>query len=309
MSQTRTISHSASGASFQFHEFGATVISFKTSSNRECLFLSKDAKLDGSKAVRGGIPLVFPQFGQPDKSMPQHGFLRNNFWKVDESSAYDNESGAGISLTLDLKDAKNSRGGKWDEDTKLDCKCTFSIKVEASKMTTELEIKNTADEQFDFQTLQHTYFRVDDGAAYDPNQCYVKGLEGYVVSDKISNEEYTLGTDPICLEGNVDRVYTPPTGKNVVSVLIGVGSGNVVKLTAFGTCDDSAVPTSCVVWNPYKEKASAMSDFRNDQVSFSLRLRRMSQNVQLTNSRCDLLVCGDDLRGTRTLGGHFSRRW
>jgi len=51
----------------------------------------------------------------------------------------------------------------------------------------------------------------------------------------------------------------------VVSVSIGVGSGNIVKLTASGTCDDSAVPTSCVVWNPYKEKAAAMSDFGNDQ--------------------------------------------
>ncbi|KAL3940269.1 MAG: hypothetical protein SGBAC_005163 [Bacillariaceae sp.] len=265
MSQIRTIIHSSSGASVQFHEFGATVISFKTSSDRECLFLSRDAKLDGSKAVRGGIPLVFPQFGQPDKSMPQHGFLRNNFWKVDDSSTYDNESGAGISLTLHLGDVKNSRGGKWDENTKYDVLATFSINVEATKLTTELSITNTAGEKFDFQTLQHTYFRVEHGAAYDPTQCYVKGLEGYAVSDKISNEEYTLGADPIVLEGNVDRVYSPQSGKDVVSVSIGVGSGKVMKLTASGTCEDSIVPVSCVVWNPYKEKAEAMSDFGSDQ--------------------------------------------
>ncbi|CAJ1958444.1 unnamed protein product [Cylindrotheca closterium] len=267
MSQIRTINHSASGASFQFHEFGATVISFKTSSNRECLFLSRDAKLDGSKAVRGGIPLVFPQFGQPDKSMPQHGFLRNNIWKIDESSAYDNESGAGISLTLNLKDVKNSRGGKWDENTKYDLVATFSINVEAAKMSTELSITNTgtAGEKFDFQTLQHTYFRVDDRAAYDLKQCYVKGLEGYAVFDQITNETSTVGADPIVLEGNVDRIYTPPSGKEVVSVNIGVGGGKVMKLTASGICDDSAIPVSCVVWNPYKEKAAAMSDFGNDQ--------------------------------------------
>ena len=267
-SQIRTISHSASGASFQFHELGATVISFKTADNRECLFLSRDAKLQSrNRAIRGGIPLCFPQFGQPDKSMPQHGFLRTNFWKVDESSVYDNDSGAGISLTLDLKDAENSRGGKWDENTTLDCTATFTIKVDAFKMTTELEIKNTAGEKFDFQALQHTYFRVENGAAYDPNECYVKGLQGYKVSDKITNEEYSLGADPIVLEGNVDRVYAPPNGKDVVSVSIGVGGGKVMKLTASGTCDDSAVPVSCVVWNPYKEKAEEMSDFGSDQVS------------------------------------------
>ena len=266
MSQIRTITHSASGASVQFHEFGATVTSFKTSGNRECLFLSKDAKMDGSKAVRGGIPLVFPQFGQPDKSMPQHGFLRNNFWKVDESSAYDNETGAGISLSLDLKDVKNSRGGKWDENTKFDCTATLSIKVDASKLTTELSIKNTAGENFDFQTLQHTYFRVEDGAAFDPKQCYVKGLEGYAVYDQITKEESTLGSEPIPLEGNVDRIYTPPNGRDVVSVNIGVGGGKVMKLTASGMCNDAVAPISCVVWNPYKEKAAAMSDFGDDQV-------------------------------------------
>jgi len=199
--------------------------------------------------------------------MPQHGFLRNNFWKVDEASVYDNESGAGISLTLELKDAKNSRGGKWDGKTTLDCTAIFTIKVDANTMTTVLEIKNTAAEKFDFQTLQHTYFRVDDGAAYDPKKCYVKGLEGYAVSDKITNEEYTLGIDPVILEDNVDRVYTPPSGKDVVSVSIGVGGGKTMKLTASGTCGDSTVPVSCVVWNPFKEKAAAMSDFGNDQVS------------------------------------------
>lgn len=38
---------------------GATVISWK-SAGRENLWLSEKAVLDGSKAVRGGIPVVFP---------------------------------------------------------------------------------------------------------------------------------------------------------------------------------------------------------------------------------------------------------
>ena len=39
---------------------GATVISWKTANGREQLFLSDKAVLDGSKAVRGGVPIVFP---------------------------------------------------------------------------------------------------------------------------------------------------------------------------------------------------------------------------------------------------------
>ena len=39
---------------------GATVISWKSASGEDNLFLSSKAILDGSKPVRGGIPLIFP---------------------------------------------------------------------------------------------------------------------------------------------------------------------------------------------------------------------------------------------------------
>ena len=50
----------------------------------ETLFLNfVQAKLDGSKAIRGGIPVVFPNFG-PWKLGPQHGFARISSWTVDQ---------------------------------------------------------------------------------------------------------------------------------------------------------------------------------------------------------------------------------
>ena len=53
------------GESVEVLLYGATVISWK-SKGRENLFLSSKAHLDGSKAVRGGIPLVFPVSGMFD---------------------------------------------------------------------------------------------------------------------------------------------------------------------------------------------------------------------------------------------------
>ena len=47
------------GDSVEILLYGATVISWKSNS-KENLWLSKAAKLDGSKPVRGGIPVVFP---------------------------------------------------------------------------------------------------------------------------------------------------------------------------------------------------------------------------------------------------------
>ena len=40
--------------------YGATVISWRGSNGKENLFVSEKAALDGSKPVRGGIPVVFP---------------------------------------------------------------------------------------------------------------------------------------------------------------------------------------------------------------------------------------------------------
>jgi glucose-6-phosphate 1-epimerase len=136
--------------------------------------------LDGSKAVRGGIPLVFPHFGpDPQNMMPQHGFLRMNYWTVDESSIYDDDSSAGITYTLDLQDVKQSRGGLWDEQqTRYNCLCCYHIKIEQSKLITTLEIKNTGKTSFHFQALLHTYYKVDDQSALDGTKCYVSGLDG-----------------------------------------------------------------------------------------------------------------------------------
>ena len=47
------------GDSVEILLYGATVISWK-SSGKDNLWLSEDANLEGKKAVRGGIPVVFP---------------------------------------------------------------------------------------------------------------------------------------------------------------------------------------------------------------------------------------------------------
>jgi D-hexose-6-phosphate mutarotase len=40
-------------------------------------------------AIRGGVPLVFPQFGQPQKTMASHGFARISHWALGQSDAQD----------------------------------------------------------------------------------------------------------------------------------------------------------------------------------------------------------------------------
>lgn len=57
---SRVTANLPTGQQLQVLLYGATVISWKSANGKENLFLSSKAHLDGSKPVRGGIPLVFP---------------------------------------------------------------------------------------------------------------------------------------------------------------------------------------------------------------------------------------------------------
>lgn len=63
--------------------------------------MSSKAALDGSKPVRGGIPVVFPCFGAPTHpdhaKLPQHGFARSEAWTF-EGVVMDNEAGVSVRL-------------------------------------------------------------------------------------------------------------------------------------------------------------------------------------------------------------------
>lgn len=214
----------------------------------------------------GGIPLCFPQFGQPDKSYPQHGFLRNNYWSIVEGSQFDNEDGAGISMQLALKDVIHARGGKWDVGTNLDCKCIFSVTIDSKSMTNTITMENTGSEAFDFQVLLHTYYLVADGKALDGSVCNVTGFDGYLVSDKVSGQDYIAGSEPVTIpEQIIDRVYTPPAGKVDLDVTVAAGPSSLLSLKASGEVDGQPVAISGVVWNPHEINAKNMGDFGDDQ--------------------------------------------
>jgi len=57
---SRVVASLPSGDRLEILLHGATLISWKGPNGRENLFLSSKAALDGSKPVRGGVPIVFP---------------------------------------------------------------------------------------------------------------------------------------------------------------------------------------------------------------------------------------------------------
>ena len=98
------------GASAELLLYGATVISWKCADNpdsepSERLFVSSTAFLDGSKPVRGGIPIVFPCFGAPTHpdhtKLNQHGFARSEVWSFDGIET-DNDTAVSVKLCMSM---------------------------------------------------------------------------------------------------------------------------------------------------------------------------------------------------------------
>ena len=137
---------SSGNSSAEIYSYGATVTSW-CQNGVEKLFLSKTAKLDGSKAIRGGIPVVFPNFG-PWELGPQHGFARISNWEVSEQKD--------DFVILTLSDSKETRM-MWDFSFQLQ----YTVRIENNKLYTILTVKNTDEKDFDFTALLHTYFKVD----------------------------------------------------------------------------------------------------------------------------------------------------
>lgn len=257
----------AAGATCKIHSHGATVISFQSANNkRENLFVSSIAKLDGSKAIRGGIPIVFPIFGPPaskESTMPQHGFCRVNPWKL--TGTTEEEKAATATYELLFEDAVKGRGENniWSkeeaEKNGLDCKLAYQVRLEAQCLTCTLTMSNTGKCAFPAQALLHTYFTIQ--APQDTEKTFVEGLDNYTIVDKITKEQgHANKESKIVIVGEVDREYHPPAKNDCLTTNI-TDSGS--KLTIQATAKDNNsndIPVSCVVWNPGKDKAGATSD-------------------------------------------------
>lgn len=82
--------------------FGSTVLSYHPATapkSYSALFLSNASQ--PGKPYRGGVPIVFPLFGEvadhkdiPDslKKLPRHGFCRDRDWKVDTKDGHKEDS-------------------------------------------------------------------------------------------------------------------------------------------------------------------------------------------------------------------------
>ncbi|KAJ9208817.1 hypothetical protein DTO166G4_2197 [Paecilomyces variotii] len=251
-----------SGQSVTVLLYGATVTSWKLANGEEQLFLSEKAHLDGSKPVRGGIPVVFPVFGPPPKdhatsALPQHGFARNSTWEFlgkssSESLGKDKEK-ADDAVKLDFGLSHTMLSEEFKKAWPYEFGLVYSVTLAKDSLTTTLQVQNKGSKAFEFQVLLHSYLNIKDISAIR-----IKNLKSKAYIDKTQNaSEHVESSSAVEITGETDRVYKGLDPKVPIEVVTTQGDKTLFSITREGLND-------VVVWNPWIEKAKGMSDFGPD---------------------------------------------
>ena len=255
---------------FKIHLHGATLIDWQVN-NHPLLFLSSMAKLDGSRAIRGGIPLVFPIFGpsastlstikfhllptQPNlKEMAQHGLARTSKWTLSQHVNTLHH----IGLELALHSSHQTR-----DYFPFDFQLIYQVLIHKSQpntLTTRLGIKYTSSPLShqqaippDFmpcQVLFHTYFRTS-----SLPETRVTGLSGPSKHCRIR-----LNADPA---HPIDH-SEPETGESITQETDQVHIHTLPHPIHIHTPSHTITVTTTqnledvVFWNPGRDKALAL---------------------------------------------------
>ena len=127
----------------------------------ELLYLSPDASIDEGQAIRGGIPICWPQFNTRGP-LPKHGFARNAVWRLH------GQDDTSLLLELTPDDLSDEMRAAWPHQFQLRQK----IDLAPGQLTVTLDVSNQGQTPFDFTTALHTYLRVA-----DLTQVQLAGLE------------------------------------------------------------------------------------------------------------------------------------
>jgi glucose-6-phosphate 1-epimerase len=220
------------GASGELVLQGAQVTAWQPPGARPVIFTSPRAVFAPGKAIRGGIPVIFPWFGPhpSDPTKPQHGTARTAPWRLDRVDA-----AGGDGPTVELSFATSG----FD--------LTYRV-VFGAELRLSLAARNTTAEPATFEEVLHTYFAVS-----DVESIRIAGLETSGSIDKTANmsRRPPAGT-ALALTKETDSVYLGVPDRLTIADP-GWGRRIVVEKTS---------AASAVVWNPWPQKAAAMGDLR-----------------------------------------------
>ncbi|KAL3813820.1 hypothetical protein ACJIZ3_015088 [Penstemon smallii] len=241
---SRIVLSERTGSTAEVLLYGGQVVSWKNEKREEMLFMSNKDILKPSKAIRGGMPICFPQFSNLG-SLEQHGFARTRLWSLDSSPSplppVNNQSTLDLLLKSTEEDLKT-----WSHRFEL----RLRISLSAGKLTLIPRVRNTDSKAFSFTFALRNYLSVS-----DISEVRVEGLETLDYFDNLlERERYTEQADAITFDGEIDRVYL---GTPTKIAIIDHEKKRTFVLRKEGMPD-------AAVWNPWDKKAKALLDLGDE---------------------------------------------
>jgi len=218
---------------------GAQLTAWQPPGERPVLFTSPNSAFAPGRAIRGGIPIIFPWFGASRHALaaPQHGFARTAPWHLDSVETTGRES---LTLTFSLGDS-DVGSPFWPEPFRAIYTVVF-----AQTLSLRLAVQNRATHPIIFEEALHTYFAISDitGIA-------ISGLAGTTYVDKTEGARRKQQTAPlVTVRAETDRVYLDTPARCAIE------DGRWCRRVLI----EKHGAASTVVWNPWAEKGAAMAD-------------------------------------------------
>jgi len=216
---------------------GAHVTSWDPRGAGEALFVSSQSRWKAGHAIRGGVPICFPWFGEKadDRGAPAHGFVRTKDWQLESIV----QGADAVTVTMFTQSDESTKKW-WPFDFRLVHRATFG-----SELSLELVLTNMGTRSLRFEEALHTYLRVG-----DIEKMRLQGLNTVPYLDKMDSKHKKTQDGAIVIMSETDRIYL--NTQHVVEVEDDAlhRRSRVAKENSLTT----------VVWNPWVEKARSLSD-------------------------------------------------
>jgi glucose-6-phosphate 1-epimerase len=205
---------------------------------RSALFLSPRSHFVRGKAIRGGVPLIFPWFASRGDNLPgpMHGFVRTEPWSVAGTEML--PQGVAITFAYGADDTSGSYG--YDH---------FSLRyrvVAGAALELSFEVHNSGAKPLTIEEALHAYFAIG-----DIHQVTVTGLAGTEYLDRADGStRKRQREDAIRFTGETDQLHLN------TATPITIHDGAWQRRIILQKKDSS----STVVWNPWLDKATALPD-------------------------------------------------
>lgn len=217
---------------------GAQVLSWVTADGVERLYLSPDAVFDGHSAIRGGVPICWPQFNQRG-ALPKHGFARNLPWEQERQDAEAKDD----TLVLSLRDSDATRA-IWPHAFRL----RLAVTLSRHALRVALTVENLGAGPWSFAAALHSYLRVE-----EVTTARLEGLQGANRWDAVRDDRHVELAPALTFGTEFDSVYVAP-----VRPLRLVQSSSTLEIAQSASC------TETVVWNPGPVLSARLADMPDD---------------------------------------------